>query len=220
MTIIGSCRLPRTRTPLPRSAVYITGFLPAIWAFYLGASDALGANPINALERILGLWALRFLLLSLAVTPLRRMFRINLLRYRRALGLLAFYYASLHVWVYACLDHGFNWIEIGANIIKRPYVTLGAVAFVMFIPLAMTSNNPAITMIGGAAWAKLHRLVYLASIAAALHFLLVVKSWPAEPVVYFAITALLLAFRLVEPKKSLGFAPEFKARPARSMSRN
>jgi sulfoxide reductase heme-binding subunit YedZ len=186
------------RAPLriPRLAVYAVGLLPAAWLIWLGVEDRLGAEPIKALEQGLGLWSLRFLLLCLAVTPLRRFAGLDLLRYRRALGLLAFYYACLHLAAYVWLDHGFDWPAIWADIVKRPYVTVGMAGFAILVPLAATSNAAAIRRMGGKAWAKLHRLVYLTAAAAAAHFLLIVKSWPAEPLVYAALTAAILLLRL------------------------
>ncbi|MBA1156304.1 protein-methionine-sulfoxide reductase heme-binding subunit MsrQ [Microvirga mediterraneensis] len=184
---------------VPKIAVYIVGFIPAVWLFYAGIDDRLGADPMRYLEQALGLWALRFLIATLAITPLRQLFNINLLRYRRALGLLAFYYAALHLTTYLVLDQGLDMAAIVADIVKRPYITIGMATFVILIPLAVTSNNAAIRRMGGQAWAKLHRLVYLAAIGAALHFLLVVKSWPPEPIVYAAIVAVLLGYRLVRP---------------------
>ncbi len=181
---------------LPKLAVYVIGFIPAVWTFRLGLNDQLGAEPIRALEQSLGIWALRFLLASLMITPLRQVARIDLLRYRRALGLLAFYYATLHLATYVGLDHRLDWAAIWADILKRPYVTIGLLSFAILIPLAMTSNNAMIRRMGGQAWAKLHRLVYLATIAAAAHFILVVKSWPLEPLIYVVITTLLLGYRL------------------------
>ncbi|MGO4525876.1 protein-methionine-sulfoxide reductase heme-binding subunit MsrQ [Microvirga sp. 2MCAF35] len=184
---------------VPKIAVYIVGFIPAVWLFYAGIEDRLGADPMRYLEQALGLWALRFLIATLAITPLRQLFNVNLLRYRRALGLLAFYYAALHLTTYLVLDQGLDLAAIGADIVKRPYITIGMATFVILIPLAVTSNNAAIRRMGGQAWAKLHRLVYLAAIGAALHFLLVVKSWPTEPIVYAAIVAVLLGYRLLRP---------------------
>lgn len=184
---------------VPKIAVYIVGFIPAVWLFYAGIDDRLGADPMRYLEQALGLWALRFLIATLAITPLRQLFNINLLRYRRALGLLAFYYAALHLTTYLVLDQGLDMAAIVADIVKRPYITIGMATFVILLPLAVTSNNAAIRRMGGQAWAKLHRLVYLAAIGAALHFLLVVKSWPPEPIVYAAIVAVLLGYRLVRP---------------------
>jgi len=184
---------------VPKIAVYIVGFIPAFWLFYAGIDDRLGADPMRYLEQALGLWALRFLIATLAITPLRQLFNVNLLRYRRALGLLAFYYAALHLTTYLVLDQGLDIAAIVADIVKRPYITMGMATFVILVPLALTSNNAAIRRMGGQAWAKLHRLVYVAAIGAALHFLLVVKSWPPEPLVYAAIVAVLLGYRLVRP---------------------
>jgi len=196
---------------VPKIAVYILGFIPAVWLFYAGITDQLGADPMRYLEQGLGLWALRFLIATLMVTPLRQLFNVNLLRYRRALGLLAFYYAVLHLLTYLVLDQGLDGAAIVADIVKRPYITIGMATFVILVPLAVTSNNAAIRRMGGQAWAKLHRLVYVAAIGAALHFVLVVKSWPPEPLVYAAIVAALLGYRLI---RSLVKKPSPRRRPA------
>lgn len=179
-----------------RRALYIVGMLPAVWYFYLGITDQLGADPQNTLERLLGLWALRFLVLSLAITPLRRLGGPNLIRYRRTVGLLAFYYAALHLTVYTVLDQGLDLAAIWADIVKRPYITIGMFAFITLVPLAGTSNNAMLRRLGGGAWQRLHRLVYVAAAAAAIHFVMVVKAWPPEPLTYAGIVAVLLLFRL------------------------
>jgi sulfoxide reductase heme-binding subunit YedZ len=179
-----------------RRAVYIVGMLPAVSTFYLGLMDQLGADPQKTLERTLGLWALRFLIVCLTITPLRRLGGPNLVRYRRAIGLLAFYYAALHLTVYTVLDQGLDLAAIIADIIKRPYITIGMLAFAILVPLAVTSNAPMIRRLGGAAWQRLHRLVYPAAAAAAVHFVMLVKSWPAEPLVYAALVGALLLLRL------------------------
>jgi sulfoxide reductase heme-binding subunit YedZ len=182
---------------VPKILIYIVGFVPAAWLFYEGVNDRLGADPMRYLEQSLGLWALRFLIASLTVTPLRQLLNINLLRYRRAIGLLAFYYACLHLLTYLVLDQGLDFAAIFADIVKRPYITIGMATFVVLIPLAVTSNNASIRRLGGQAWARIHRLVYLAAMGAVLHFILVVKSWPPEPLVYGAIVAALLVYRLL-----------------------
>ena len=197
---------------VPKIAVYIVGFIPAVLLFYAGITDRLGADPMRYLEQALGLWALRFLIATLTVTPLRQLFNINLLRYRRALGLLAFYYAALHLTTYLVLDQGLDIAAIVADIVKRPYITIGMATFVILVPLAVTSNNAAIRRMGGQAWAKLHRLVYVAAIGAVLHFILVVKSWPPEPLVYAAIVAVLLGYRLVRSRTTKRASP--RQRPA------
>ena len=135
-----------------RRAIYIVGLQPALWTFYLGVVDQLGADPQKTLERTLGLWALRFLILCLAITPLRRLGGPNLVRYRRALGLLAFYYAAMHLSVYMLLDQGLDLAAIWADIIKRPYITVGMLAFAILVPLAVTSNAPMIRRLGAGAW--------------------------------------------------------------------
>jgi methionine sulfoxide reductase heme-binding subunit len=191
-----------------RTAIYWLGAMPAVWTFYLALADQLGADPMKTLERTLGLWALRFLIISLTVTPLRRMGGPNLLRYRRAFGLLAFSYALLHLTVYIALDQGFDWIAIGKDILKRPYITIGMAAFAILLPLAVTSNNAMIRRLGSEAWTRLHKWVYAAAALAAIHFVLVVKSWPAEPLIYAAIVAVLLLYRV--------FPPGSKHRPRRA----
>ena len=188
-------RLVRGSDPV-RRAIYVVGMLPAVWYFYLGVMDQLGADPQKTLQRLLGLWALRFLILTLAITPLRRLGGPNLVRYRRAIGLLAFYYATLHLTVYVLLDQGLDLPAIWADIVKRPYITIGMLAFAILLPLAVTSNNAMIRWLGGTVWQRLHRWVYVATAAAAIHFVMVVKAWPLEPLVYVAIVAALLLFRL------------------------
>jgi methionine sulfoxide reductase heme-binding subunit len=181
-----------------RPGLYWLGLVPAAWTFYLGVLDQLGADPMKTLERTLGLWALRFLILSLAVTPLRDLAGINLLRFRRALGLLCFFYATMHLATYLILDQALDVYAIWADILKRPYITIGMLSFAVLVPLAATSHNAMVRRLGGAAWARLHRWVYLAAGAAAVHYVLVVKSWPIEPLVYATIVGLLLVYRLVK----------------------
>jgi sulfoxide reductase heme-binding subunit YedZ len=184
-----------------RPAIYWLGMAPAAWFFYLGVTDQLGADPMKTLERLLGLWALRFLIVSLAVTPLRRLGGPNLLRYRRAFGLLAFFYACLHLAVYIGLDQGFDMTAVLKDIAKRPYITIGMAAFTILVPLAITSNNTMIRRLGAERWKRLHKWVYAASALGAAHFLLLVKSWPAEPIIYTAIVAALLIFRLFPERR-------------------
>ena len=173
-----------------RRAIYIVGFVPAVWTFYLGLTDQLGADPQNTLERTLGLWALRFLIVALAITPLRRLGGPSLIRYRRAIGLMGFYYACLHLTVYLVLDQGLDLAAIWADIVKRPYITVGMLAFTILVPLAVTSNNAMIRRLGARAWQRLHRLVYVATAAAAIHFVMLVKSWwTLEPALYACLVA-------------------------------
>lgn len=186
-----------TNFEMLRRAVYVIGALPAAWVFYRGFTDQLGADPVRSLEKTLGIWGLRFLVAGLAITPLRRLGGPNLVRYRRAVGLLAFFYASLHLYAYLWFDQGLDFAAIGTDILKRPYVTVGFAAFLILVPLAITSNTAMIKRIGGPTWQRLHKWVYLACALAATHFIMLVKSWPPEPLIYAALVAALLAFRLV-----------------------
>lgn len=180
-----------------RRAIYCAGMVPAVWTFYLGLTDQLGADPQNTLERTLGLWALRFLIVALAITPLRRLGGPSLIRYRRAIGLLGFYYACLHLTVYLVLDQGLDVAAIWADIVKRPYITVGMLAFAILVPLAATSSNAMIRRLGARSWQRLHRLVYVATAAAAVHFVMLVKSWwTPEPAIYAGLVVGLLLIRL------------------------
>lgn len=160
----------------------------------------LGANPIEEVTHFTGIWTLNFLLLTLAITPLRRLTRINsFIRYRRMLGLYVMFYASLHFLSYFILDHFFDWQEIIRDIVKRPYITVGFLAFLMLLPLTLTSNKKMVARLGGK-WRQLHRLVYLIAILAILHFLWLVKADLLEPAVYAVVLAILLLLRLPQLK--------------------
>jgi sulfoxide reductase heme-binding subunit YedZ len=148
------------------------------------------------LERELGLIGLQLLVAGLAVTPLRRATGISLIRFRRAIGVLAFVYVALHFAVWVFLDLQMRWGQIGADIVKRPYILAGFAAFVMMVPLAMTSNNLSLRRMGAAAWRRLHWLTYPAVVAAAVHYLWLVRTWEAEPVLYLAAVLGLLAVRV------------------------
>lgn len=176
--------------------IYGFGLIPAAWYFYLGATNDLGANPIQTFEHVLGEWALRFLIVTLCITPLRDLTRINLLRFRRAFGLLTFYYVLFHFLTYFILDRGMNLQYIYVDIFKRPYIIIGMIAFLCLIALAVTSNNRAIRAMGRA-WGQLHRLVYVIAILGVTHFFMAVKSWPPRPFVYATLIAVLLAYRLL-----------------------
>lgn len=179
-----------------KSAIYVLGMTPAAFAFYYAFTGQLGAEPIKALEQSLGLVSLRFLVFGLAVTPLRKLGGWNLVRYRRAIGLVAFFNAFLHVGVYVYLDQDLNLAAIWKDVLKRPYITVGMISFLVLVPLAVTSHNAMIKKLGAAAWQKLHKWVYLAVAAACLHFIMLVKAWPPEPLAYAAATLALLAFRV------------------------
>jgi sulfoxide reductase heme-binding subunit YedZ len=180
--------------------IFIAALMPALWLLAAALSDNLGANPIEAITRSLGDWALRFLLLTLAISPLRRLTAWRwLLGYRRMLGLYSFFYASLHLLSYIVLDQFFYWPEIWADIIKRPYITIGMVSFLLLIPLAITSTSGWMRRLGRN-WQRLHRLVYLIAVGAVLHYYMLVKADTSEPLLYAFILFLLLLLRMKMPR--------------------
>ena len=180
---------------VPVWAVCALGLVPLAVLVWRALSGGLGIDPVKTLEHQLGLTALQLLLAGLVVTPLRRWAGVNLIRYRRAIGLLAFLYAALHLLVWLWLDLQLRWSEIGTDLVKRPYVIAGMLGFACLVPLAMTSNAWSVRRLGAAAWQKLHRLAYVAVLLAALHYLLLVKVWSAEPVLYALAAAGLVALR-------------------------
>jgi methionine sulfoxide reductase heme-binding subunit len=162
----------------------------------LGLSGSLGANPIDKITDVTGTWTLRFVLITLAVTPLRRLTGWNtLIRFRRMLGLFAFFYGSLHFLTWSVLDQGLALQFIGADIAKRPYITVGFLGFVLMMPLAITSTAGWIRRLGGKRWQALHRLIYVTAVCGVVHYLWLVKSDINRPLTYGAILAVLLGIR-------------------------
>ncbi|WP_417601851.1 protein-methionine-sulfoxide reductase heme-binding subunit MsrQ [Pararhodobacter oceanensis] len=184
-----------TLRKLPAWPIYIIGAAWAAWLFYLGLTGGLGPEPINALERRYGEVALQLLVAGLFVTPLRTWTGVNLVKFRRALGLTAIFYVLAHFLVWAVLDLR-NLARIGEEIVKRPYITIGFAAFLLLIPLALTSNNLSIKRLGAATWRKLHRLTYPAVLLGAIHYIWLVKGYPIEPFIYAAVIVGLLLVRL------------------------
>lgn len=179
-----------------KPAVFAAALLPLAWLVYGAVTDQLGANPIERITHVTGEWALRLLLVSLAVTPLRRLFGWNgLIAYRRMLGLFAFFYAVLHLGTWVGLDHDFDWPRLWADVRKRPYITAGAVAFSCLLPLAITSTRGWIRRLGKR-WTTLHRLAYVAAIAAVVHYWWLVKADVRGPGWYALALAVLLGIRL------------------------
>ncbi|MGX0977719.1 sulfoxide reductase heme-binding subunit YedZ [Roseovarius sp. MBR-51] len=178
---------------VPVWAVWLLALAPAVWTFYLGLTGGLGAEPIKALERELGEIALQLVILGLCITPLRRHLGVNLIRFRRAVGLLAFSYVCLHLLVWLVLDVQIL-AQIWADIIKRPYVTVGFSAFLLMIPLAMTSNDFSLRRLGPR-WRQLHKLTYGVAVLGAVHFVWLSKGFQIEPLIYLAVILGLLVLR-------------------------
>ena len=175
----------------------VAALVPAAYLTYGLFNDLLGANPAEALQTQTGIWALRFLILTLAVTPVRRLTGWNrVIQYRRMLGLFAFFYAFLHLLAYAVLDRYFDFAGVWEDVVKRPFITAGMVAFILMVPLAITSTKGWIRRLGRR-WQLLHRLIYVSAIAGAIHYLWKVKIITGSPVYYALILGALLAFRLV-----------------------
>jgi len=177
-------------------AIWCFAFLPIARLIWLGVQDNLTANPIEFIERSTGTWALIFLLLSLSMTPLRQLTKqVWVIQLRRLLGLWMFAYASLHITTYVWLDYSFFWDDIIKDVIKHPYVIVGFLAYLLTIPLVITSNQAMIKRLK-TRWKTLHQSVYLISILAILHFWWLVKKDVTEPFYYASVLALLLGFRL------------------------
>jgi sulfoxide reductase heme-binding subunit YedZ len=174
--------------------------VPPVWFLWLGLTGGLGVEPIKALEHRLGELALQMLIASLAVTPLRTWTGVNLTRFRRALGLLTFFYVFLHLLVWLVLDVQIL-AQIWGDILKRPYITIGMVAFLLMIPLAVTSNDFSLRRLGPKRWKRLHKLTYAAGVLGAVHFVMVAKGFQIEPLVYLTLVLGLLAARLPMPMK-------------------
>jgi sulfoxide reductase heme-binding subunit YedZ len=163
----------------------------------IGQGGWLTANPVEYIEHDTGNWALRFLLITLGVTPLRKIFEQPLLtRFRRMLGLFAFFYACVHLMMYLTFDQIFSIKGIIADVIKRPYITVGTAGFLMMLPLAITSRAAMVRRLGPKRWQRLHRLVYFATLAGVIHYYWLVKSDVSEPLMYGAILALLMLYRV------------------------
>lgn len=179
---------------VPPWGLYLAAPVPVLWIYYLGLTGQLGVDPAKKIEHQLGLWSLWLLIAGLSVTPLRRWVGLNLLPFRRAIGVVTFFYLLAHLLTWLVLDVQFQ--NVWADIVKRWYITVGMAAFVLMIPLALTSNNWSIRRLGAGAWRRLHRLVYPIAVLGALHFLLLVKGFQWEPVIYATLIAGLLAARV------------------------
>jgi sulfoxide reductase heme-binding subunit YedZ len=185
---------------IPTWLVYIVGLIPVPLFLYLAQTGGLGREPIKALEHELGELALKLLIVGLVITPLRKLVGLNLIKFRRAIGVLTFTYVALHLLVWLVLDVQVL-SQIWADILKRPYITIGMLGFVMMIPLVITSNNWSVKRLG-AGWRRLHQLTYLVAILGGIHFIMIAKGIQLEPLIYMAVILGLLAYRLPAIRKS------------------
>jgi len=177
--------------------VFLLCLVPVAQLVWKGFHNGLGANPIEFITHATGDWTLRFLILTLCITPARKLLRLpNLIRFRRMLGLFAFFYGCLHFTTYIWLDKFFDFAEMLKDINKRRFITVGFTGFVLMIPLAITSTAGWIRRMGGKAWRNLHRLIYASAMAGVIHYYWLVKSDVRRPVRYGVVVALLLGYRL------------------------
>lgn len=180
-----------------KPVIFLLCLLPLAWLAWDAVAHQLGANPIEKVSRRTGDWALRFLLITLAITPARRLSGWNgVMRLRRMLGLFAFFYAGLHFVNYLVIDQFFDMREIIEDVIKRKYITVGFASFLLLVPLAVTSTNGMMKRLGGKRWQQLHSLVYAIAMGGVIHYLWLVKKDMREPLIYAALLALLLGYRV------------------------
>ena len=186
-----------------KAGVFIVCLFPLALLGWRALQGRLGANPIEFITHSTGWWTLAFLLITLGVTPLRRLTNLNwLLRLRRMLGLFAFFYACLHFTTYIWLDQFFDWPSVVKDVIKRPFITVGFAAFVLLIPLAATSTNAMVKRLGAKRWQLLHRAIYAIATLGVVHFWWLVKKDIREPLVFGVVLAILLGARVVWRRKS------------------
>ena len=190
-------RLNTSARALPEWPIYLIGLVPAVWLIWQGVTGGLGVDPVKVMEHQLGEWGLQFLLATLCITPLLRYARINLCKFRRPLGLLGFTYVSLHFLVWLLLDLQLRWAEIGTDLVKRPYIVVGFVAFILLVPLALTSWKGAIRRMGSLNWNRLHMLSYVVVILGGVHFVMQEKVWTAESLIYLGLAVVLVGMRFL-----------------------
>jgi methionine sulfoxide reductase heme-binding subunit len=184
-------------SPWTKATVFLLGLIPLAILVWKIIHNNLGANPVEFVEHWTGDWTMRFVIITLCITPLRKMLRVpQLIRFRRMLGLFAFFYACLHFSTWVGLDRFFNLAEMWADVEKRRFITVGFAAFVLLIPLAVTSTRGWIRRLGGKRWQWLHRAIYLSAILGVIHYAWLVKSDEHKPLQYAAMVAALLAWRI------------------------
>jgi sulfoxide reductase heme-binding subunit YedZ len=197
--------------------VFLACLLPLGNLAWKGLRDELGANPIEVITHSTGLWTLIFLLLTLTVTPARKLLGLpELIRFRRMLGLFAFFYVCLHFVTYIWLDKFFDLHDMAKDVVKRPFITVGFTGFVLLIPLAVTSTRKMIQRLGGKRWQWLHRLIYLSAIAGVVHFYWLVKRDETLPLTYGGILVVLLGYRVIARLPSLVSRPQPNGPPLAS----
>jgi sulfoxide reductase heme-binding subunit YedZ len=183
---------------LIKSSVFLGCLAPLILLVWNGLNGNLSANPISDITNETGVWTIRFIVATLAITPLRRIIRLHgLVTFRRMIGLFAFFYGSLHFTTYIWLDQFFDWRSILKDISKRPFIMIGFASFVLMIPLAITSTQKMIRRLGGKRWDILHRLIYITAVGACIHYIWLVKVVTYRQIVYATVVAALLLFRLL-----------------------
>ncbi|MDZ7657462.1 MAG: protein-methionine-sulfoxide reductase heme-binding subunit MsrQ [Sulfurimicrobium sp.] len=205
-------------------SLFLACLLPLARLLWLGFNDGLGANPIEFITRSTGTWTLSFLLITLAITPLRRLSGWQWpIRVRRMLGLFAFFYACLHFTTYVWLDQFFDPTSIYQDIFKRPFITIGFASFLLLIPLAATSTQAMMRRLGGRNWQRLHRLVYLIAMGGVVHYWWLVKKDVTQPAIYAAVLAVLLGYRLWRKRSGPAFlngaSTQSTSRPAQENQR-
>lgn len=182
----------------PKLVVFINSLVPLVLLLWDLYRKRVGPNPLEFATRTTGMLTLIFLCLTLAVTPLRKIFGVNsLVKFRRMLGLFAFFYGSLHLLTYIWFDRLFNLLSVAQDVARRPFILVGMTAFILMVPLALTSTNRMVKRLGGKRWAKLHRVVYVAAIAGVVHFWMLVKSDTSLPLTFAFIVLFLLGYRLL-----------------------
>ncbi len=181
---------------VPAWVLYLLLTLPIPWLFYSAMTGGMGVEPISALEREVGELALKLVILGLAITPLRKYLKLNLIKFRRAIGVMAFVYVAVHLGIWVLLDMAMRFEQMWGDVWKRPYITVGMVGFLLMIPLVITSNDLSLRKLGSGVWCKLHKLVYLIAVLGGVHYIMVQKVWETEPMIYLAVILALLATRV------------------------
>jgi sulfoxide reductase heme-binding subunit YedZ len=184
----------------PDWPLYVIGVVPIVTIYYQGITGQLGVDPAKVIEHKIGLWALWLLIAGLAISPISKFFGLRMIKFRRAIGLLGFFYVLVHMLTWLVLDVQIL-SQVWADILKRPYITIGMLAFVLMIPLAATSNNWSIRKMGAQNWQRLHRLTYAVALLGALHFVMLAKGFQLEPLIYLAVVLGLVGLRFA-PRKS------------------